>query len=193
MSEKKSFDFLKIGSLGRRKPKRDPKYATFNRRMLAATFDSLLFMFLAPLFDRLSPVDRSTLPQYISDPNDPQAMRQWMLDVLSDQHFLASLSANWAMQVVGLCIFSAACWHFWSATPGKMLMRIRIVDATTEQPMSDMQIVLRVCSYFVSGTCLFLGFFWIGIDKKRRAWHDLLAHTVVVTVPWKKIKTESEA
>jgi uncharacterized RDD family membrane protein YckC len=92
---------------------------------------------------------------------------------------------------------AALCWMRWSATPGKMIMRLKVVDAKTEQPISVIQCILRAMAYFVSGSLFLLGFFWIILDKKRQGWHDKIADTVVVTVPWKpfnpKKKTDEAA
>ena len=72
---------------------------------------------------------------------------------------------------------------FWvkkQATPGKMALSVKIVDATTGQPASNAQLVGRYLAYFVSMTPLFLGVFWIAFDKRKQGWHDKLAGTVVI-------------
>ena len=66
------------------------------------------------------------------------------------------------------------------------MLRIKIVDAKTEQPITDRQILIRICGYVVSSVFFFLGFFWIGVDKRRQGWHDKMADTLVVVVPWKQ-------
>ena len=186
--EKPGFDFLKFGGL-RRKPKRDPKYAGFNRRMMAATIDSMLLIPATPLVNAFRPIHFSALPP-APDPANEAATQQWVADVMNNEAFIGSVGANWGLQVLLLCAVSVVCWHVWGATPGKMLLRMKVVDATTEEPISLMQGMLRACGYIASGMSFFLGFFWIGIDKKRRAWHDLLADTVVITLPWRTPKQE---
>jgi uncharacterized RDD family membrane protein YckC len=88
------------------------------------------------------------------------------------------------LQLVTFLAYSGVFWYFYGATPGKMLMRMKIVDARTEKPLNMLQIILRLCGYIVSGLCLMLGFLWIGTNRKRRAWHDFLADTVVINQPW---------
>ncbi|MBX3651771.1 MAG: RDD family protein [Burkholderiales bacterium] len=34
--------------------------------------------------------------------------------------------------------------------------------------------------YIASALPLFLGFIWVGIDKRKQGWHDKLAGTVVI-------------
>lgn len=191
-----SLDKFKITSFGRRKKTPEQiKYASFNRRMLAATIDSALLMFAAPFVDDWSPIDTSTVQMYPTNPSDQAAVHQWIISVVTNREFVHSWVNNLGMQMTVICVFSFFCWHFWAATPGKMLLRMKIVDAKTEQPISDLQGILRVCGYFISATCFLLGFFWIGIDRRKQAWHDKLADTVVINLPWrkKKITPGSEA
>lgn len=71
-------------------------------------------------------------------------------------------------------------WHYKSATPGKMMIKASIVDATSYGKPSTKQFVIRNFAYIVSLLPLGLGYFWAGWDKRKQAWHDKLAHTVVV-------------
>lgn len=71
-------------------------------------------------------------------------------------------------------------WKKFLGTPGKMLLRLRVVDAKTGQALSTPQAIGRYLGYYVSTIPLLLGFFWIGIDKKKQGFHDKLAGTVVV-------------
>ena len=74
---------------------------------------------------------------------------------------------------------------FWAkkqATPGKMAVSARIVDAETGGKPSKKQCVGRYFAYFLSAIPLGLGFLWVAFDPKKQAWHDKLAGTVVVKV-----------
>jgi uncharacterized RDD family membrane protein YckC len=77
---------------------------------------------------------------------------------------------------------SATIW-FWMrfmGTPGKMALKLRIVDAQTGNRLSLGQAIGRYLGYIVSAIPLGLGFIWIGIDSKKQGWHDKLAGTVVI-------------
>ena len=52
-------------------------------------------------------------------------------------------------------------WFFFSATPGKMIIRSKIVNAKTGKKPSLLQFTLRYLAYFVSYFIFFIGFFWI--------------------------------
>lgn len=71
-------------------------------------------------------------------------------------------------------------WYYKSATPGKMLLGLRIVDAATLGKPSKGQLVGRYFAYYLSGLPLFLGFLWVAWDKRKQGWHDKLAGTLVV-------------
>lgn len=71
-------------------------------------------------------------------------------------------------------------WIIKSATPGKMLLKMKIVDADTHEKVSGARLLLRYIAYFASMLPLFLGFMWVGWDKKKQGWHDKIARTVVI-------------
>jgi len=71
-------------------------------------------------------------------------------------------------------------WILKSATPGKMLLKMKIVDKTTLKPVSTKRLFLRYISYFVSTIPLCLGFIWVAKDDKKQGWHDKIANTIVI-------------
>lgn len=73
-----------------------------------------------------------------------------------------------------------AFWVYKSATPGKMALSARIVDADTGAPLTTSQSVIRYLGYFVSLIPLGVGFFWVGFDRRKQGWHDKMANSVVV-------------
>ncbi len=73
-----------------------------------------------------------------------------------------------------------AFWIAKQATPGKMAVATRIVDARTGADPSASQLVIRYLGYYLSMIPLFLGYFWIAFDRRKQGWHDKLAGTVVV-------------
>ena len=66
-------------------------------------------------------------------------------------------------------------------TPGKAIMRIRIVSVTGENVTLSM-IIVRTLGYILSGVLFGLGFLMALVTRRRRALHDLLANTHVVAV-----------
>jgi uncharacterized RDD family membrane protein YckC len=87
------------------------------------------------------------------------------------------------MDLLISCVFAVAVIVFWkyrSATPGKMVLSARIVDADTGNAMSLGQCIVRYFAYIVSILPLGMGFLWIAVDRRKQAWHDKIAGTVVI-------------
>ena len=87
---------------------------------------------------------------------------------------------NFMLQYVFPAVATIVFWHTKQATPGKMLLSLRIVDARTGGKMSVGQEIGRYFAYIPSIVVFFLGFFWIGWDSRKQGWHDKLAGTLVV-------------
>jgi len=83
---------------------------------------------------------------------------------------------SWVLPMVAVLIF----WVAKQATPGKMAISAKIVDARTGETPSTGQFIGRYLAYFLSGLPLLLGIFWIAFDGRKQGWHDKLAGTVVV-------------
>ena len=66
-------------------------------------------------------------------------------------------------------------------TPGKMIMRIRIVSRTGGTVTLSM-IIVRTLGYFISGLFFGMGFLMALVTRCRQSLHDFLADTYVVDV-----------
>jgi uncharacterized RDD family membrane protein YckC len=84
------------------------------------------------------------------------------------------------VQVVLPALAVILFWRYRGATPGKILLSMKIVDADTLGAPSTGKLVGRYFAYVVSMIPLFLGFLWIAFDKRKQGWHDKLAGTVVI-------------
>ena len=88
----------------------------------------------------------------------------------------ADIFLNYVLPAIAVILF----WVYKSATPGKMVISAKIVDAKTGNKPSTGQFIGRYFAYILSSIPLGLGFIWIAFDKKKQGWHDKLAGTVVV-------------
>jgi uncharacterized RDD family membrane protein YckC len=86
------------------------------------------------------------------------------------------LMLNYVLPAVAVIVF----WIYKSATPGKMMLGLKIADAKTGGTASTGQLIGRYFAYYVSTIPLFIGLIWVGIDKRKQGWHDKLAGTIVV-------------
>ena len=87
---------------------------------------------------------------------------------------------DFLIQVVLPAIAVIVFWRYRGATPGKMAISARIVDARTGAKPSTGALVVRYFAYLVSTLPLMLGFVWIGIDRRKQGFHDKIAGTVVI-------------
>ncbi len=97
----------------------------------------------------------------------------------SGEQILAGFSdflLSYVFPAIAVIIF----WIYKSATPGKMAIRAKIVDARTGRQPSTGQLIGRYFAYYLSLIPLGLGYLWIAWDSKKQGWHDKLAGTVVV-------------
>ena len=83
---------------------------------------------------------------------------------------------SWILPAVAVIWF----WIARQATPGKMVISARIVNASTGEPATTGQLIGRYFAYYVSIIPFMLGLIWVGIDSRKQGWHDKLANTVVV-------------
>ena len=71
-------------------------------------------------------------------------------------------------------------WRF-GATPGKMILKLKVTDAATgANPAAD-KAFLRAFFSLVSLTGL-LGYAWALWEKEGRTWHDIIAQTRVIKI-----------
>jgi len=137
----------------------DIEYAGFWVRVGATIIDSLLLVAI-------------TLPLLVS-------FYGWAYFDAEQTGFVAGPAdflINWVLPAIAVIVF----WMQKQATPGKMVLSLRIVDAATGKKPSTGQCIGRYFAYFVSAIPLCLGFIWVGFDKRKQGWHDKLAGTVVV-------------
>jgi len=134
------------------------EYAGFWVRVVATLIDTVLLVVITfPLLISIygwAYFDEST--GFIADPMD----------------FLIS----WVFPAIAIILF----WIYKQATPGKMAVSARIVDAATGRHPSTGQFIGRYFAYYVSIIPLGLGIIWVAFDKRKQGWHDKLAGTVVI-------------
>ena len=133
------------------------EYVGFWARVVASIIDTILFgMIIIPILIAVYGETYLTDAAFIKGPAD----------------FLLS----WVFPAFAVVVF----WTYRQATPGKMAISARIVDAETGGKPSTGQLIGRYFGYFVSTVPLGLGLLWVAFDGRKQGWHDKLAGTVVV-------------
>lgn len=98
----------------------------------------------------------------------------WTSDVLL--HGPVDFLVSWVLPAVAVLLF----WTYRQATPGKIAIGARIVDAGTGAAPTNGRLFIRYLGYYVSTLPLLLGFLWVAFDSRKQGWHDKMAGTVVV-------------
>jgi uncharacterized RDD family membrane protein YckC len=133
------------------------EYAGFWIRVWASIIDSILVgIIIFPILTAVYGWDYWSSESFIQGPVD----------------FLLS----WVAPSIAVVLF----WISRQATPGKMAIAARIVDAKTGEKPSNTQWITRYVGYFLASIPLFLGLVWVAFDPRKQGWHDKLAGTVVV-------------
>lgn len=80
-----------------------------------------------------------------------------------------------------LVAYSSAFLEKFGATPGKMLVGIKVLkpDGTA---LSGMQPLVRTLAEWLSCAIVYFGYLNVLVDAERRAWHDMIANTRVFKV-----------
>lgn len=70
-------------------------------------------------------------------------------------------------------------WVLDGATPGKQILGLQVIR-TNHQRVGWIRAIVRYIGYFISAICLFIGFLWVFVGRRRQCWQDKLADTIVV-------------
>ncbi|ELP6119236.1 RDD family protein [Vibrio vulnificus] len=137
-------------------------YAGFGRRLVATILDTIFWVLVLIVIGAgiyaLSPITN--------------------IDTFSQK----SKALQEIVSYVALLSITVLFWKYRSATPGKILVGIEVVEEGSLKPISAKRGVARYLMYYISALPLFLGFIWALFSKKKQCWHDMIAKTVVVKI-----------
>ena len=132
-------------------------YAGFWIRVLAALIDSIMVLVvIAPLLSAIYGMGYWKGEAFVYGPADVM------------------------LSYVAPALFVILFWIYKSATPGKMFLKLEIVDAATGGRPSTGRLIKRYFAYYLSLIPFCLGFFSIGRDERKQGWHDKVAGTLVI-------------
>jgi len=87
---------------------------------------------------------------------------------------------DFVLSFVFPAVATISFWVWKQATPGKMAIGAKIVDATSGRCPTVGQFVVRYLMNYVSLFALGLGYLWVFFNPRKQGWHDLAAGTVVI-------------
>jgi len=83
--------------------------------------------------------------------------------------------------ILALCIgYPVYFWGTRGATPGKKMLKLRVVRVDGVDPVGYGKAALRLVGYMVSGFILYIGFLMILFTERKQGLHDMIAGTLVV-------------
>lgn len=151
-------------------------YASFTARIIATVIDVVLSaLILYPLI--------SLTYKYIGI--EKPAINQDMAHKMTYTELIdVTMQAmpSLIFETVILTVVIIILWVYKAATPGKMLLNMKIVDAKTLQKPGIIQSLVRYFAYIPALLPLYLGFIWIYFDKRKQGFHDKIAGTIVIKV-----------
>lgn len=152
--------------------KQKPRYAGFWIRLVASLIDSVLIMILVlPILEYFFANTKSVSTR-VFDGNG--------LSTFDFESTSTLTGTGQFIYILAVLVIVMLFWIYRAATPGKMLLGLKIVDADSLEPLSKNQGFVRYFGYYLAFLPLCLGFFWVAFDKRKQGWHDKLAKTLVI-------------
>lgn len=165
----------------------NPRYAGFNVRMLANLIDTiLLFAITFPIMLISQSYGYMDHPAYIQQALldiDNNAISQQQFFEIVMPYFIQEIPRFIGYMMVDFILVGAIFVGFWvwkNSTPGKILLKIRIVDNKTFEDPSTWQYIVRYIGMIISFIPLGIGFLLIPLNKKKRGLHDFMSGTAVI-------------
>jgi uncharacterized RDD family membrane protein YckC len=147
--------------------------AGFVRRVAATLVDMVVYCGLCALL-------AYPLSRHLDWPlavNDPEAF----LGSLTDPGLVAHAAGILGLWIALWWCYFAVSWGLAGATVGKWALGLRLVDHRGNAPIGLTRAVLRLAAYSVSSLTFALGHLLVALRHDRRALHDILAGTWIVT------------
>lgn len=161
------------------------KYAGFWNRALAYLIDHIILSFIKVILF----IPFSTVLSYDSIFNINEK-REYFASINMIQEYddpALMFFAVFMMFILFLILNAIAGWMYYSlfetsykmATPGKMLIGIKVTDVFG-QKLSFGKATGRYFAKYISAMILFIGYLMAAFTEKKQALHDILANCVVV-------------
>lgn len=136
--------------------KEELRLASFGKRALALLLDDLIVsvLILIAMFDKFS---ADNIEQTIG---------------VINQSIMFVMMVKFAYHAVFVALYGA--------TPGKMAMRIRVIDISTLDNPNWLASIARSSVRLVSEIMFYIGFAWAFANPLRQTWQDKAARTLVL-------------
>ena len=90
----------------------------------------------------------------------------------------------WSLGIIaGVLVNLGYFAYFWShggATIGMRRFHLQVVPEVGNEPLSWARSIKRYIVFVFSAAALYIGFLWVFVDPRRKAWQDIAAQTLVI-------------
>lgn len=158
--------------------KKQINYPRFIARLFASTIDLFLLSIVSsPIMNIISKYLFIYIFSDIIRTNniDPQNLSS-ITQIATSNKGLIYTAIILGLNVIMLAGYFIGFWIYFSATPGKLIMSTKIVDANTLAKPSNIQYIKRFFGYFL----FFIGVWFMLFSKQRQALHDKISGTLVI-------------
>ncbi len=168
-------------------PNKQIVYSKFIPRLFSTLLDlNLIALLLSPVLNYLSLIlikifFRDYFIQNNIDLNDTAAIYDSMLipdflEFLTLGLFFQYIFILFAATGLLMSFYFVGFWHYFGATPGKMILKMKIVDSENYSKPSLYRLIKRYFYYITA----FIGIWSIVVSSKGQALHDKASNTVVI-------------
>lgn len=164
------------------------RYAGLNIRLFSAIIDMfVLTLILMPLAFLMPKGEVEQPPMEVQE-----AIYEYQHQMITPHEFIEKVLPFFKEKVlprlkmlstINLILFSVllmVVWKYTDSSPGKMLLKLKIVSLKDFGTPTTYQYFMRLIGYIIASIPLGLGFLLIALNRKKRGLHDYMAGTVVV-------------
>ena len=157
---------------GKKKEKIDDtviRSADLNLRMLAVMVDvAILVIIVWPILQSVAQVtyggmDSSRIAEIMTTAKS----KEEAFRTLQEERVIFKVIVDNIIQLTVAGLLVIPCWLKFGATPGKFILRMRVVDALNQKTLTFPRALARFLAYGISMLPLGAGILWIAIDKKK--------------------------
>lgn len=150
-----------------------PRMGSFLERLVAYIIDYFILMFLGFILGFVVALPFGFIGGVMGNLNDSSGV-------------VSGISSIMQLFVFGISLFVGIIYYVYfytkkGQTPGKMVMKLKVVRADDLNYLSAGMVILRqTIGMWVNGLLFYLGYLWYFMSPKRQTWADSIASSLVV-------------
>ncbi len=180
--------YVIVGYGGKRSVDEEGKvyYPSLTARMIAGMVDVIIFtgllLVVSSLIPWSVPMEGAELLRKIQtgELKETKEVSEALMHFMLKGGGLITILLQTFLSIAFAAVYVLPFWFRYAATPGKMLMRMKIVSQDSLEKPSKKRFFLRFIWYPLSFFPPGFGFMWVVFNKRKRSWHDYLSGTMVI-------------